>query len=162
MKLQTLVEANIKESLRVIGLLSAIRFYEQHKYDMYKIQIALLLEDVEIVVSPHQKLLNIILSQADFVKKQRDMGLFVGKYCRIANVEEDEDKWWFYCPITNTKLLPTFFFQLSEAYFNDQYTLILDEICAERGTKSDNGDMIVDKYSGFVIRQLGIRGYGRF
>ena len=154
MKLQTLVEAHLKESLRVIGLLSAIRFYELHKYDMYKIQIALLLEDVETIVSPHQKLLNIVLSQSDFVKKQRDIGLFVGKYCRIANIEEDEDKWWYYCPVTNTKLLPTFFFQLSEAYFNDQYTLILDEICAERGTKSDDGDMIVDKYSGFVIRQL--------
>ena len=32
--------------------------------------------------------------------------------------------------------------------------MILDQICADRGTKSDNGDMIVDKYSGFVIRQL--------
>ena len=121
---------------------------------MYKIQGALLLEDVEIVVSPHQKLLNLVLSQPDFVNKQRDIGLFVDKYCRVASFGEDEDQWWFYCPVTNTKLLPTFFFQLSEAYFNGQYADTLDEICAERGTKSDNGDTIVDKYSGFVIRQL--------
>jgi hypothetical protein len=161
-RLKTMVEAELKESLRVEPLLSAIRFYELRKHDMYKVQIAMLLEDTERVSSPHQKLLDLVLSQSDFVNKQRDIGLFVEKYCRDANVGSssgglsigEESPYWYYCPITNTPLLPTFFYELSEAYFDGKYIQILDQICADRGTKSDDGDMIVDKHSGYVIRQL--------
>ena len=43
MKLQTIVEANMKESLRVISLLSAIRFYEQHKYLLQPVILPMLI-----------------------------------------------------------------------------------------------------------------------
>ena len=156
--LRTIIESELNESLRVIGLLKAIKFYEERKYDMHKVQIALQLEDVERTVSPYQKLLDVILSHSDFVKKQENIIAFVNKYCRDAfwspSEEDEEDMYWYYCTATNTKLLPTFLYELAEAYYRDQYTMILDQICAKRGTKSDNGDMIVDKYSGFVIRQL--------
>ena len=157
-QLRVLLSTNYNESLRTIELLKAIQFYEARKYDMEKIQIALLLEDQEKPVSPYQKILNVILGQSDFVSKQRNIGLFIDKYCRESfynpTAENQEDPHWFYCPITNTKLLPTFFYNLSKAYYDNTYLQVLDDICAERGTKSDDGDMIVDKYSGYIIRRL--------
>lgn len=156
--LRVLVESELNESLRVISLLKAIQFYELRKYDMNKVQIALQLDDVERTVSPYQKILDVVLSHSDFVKKQENTIAFVNKYCREAfwspSADEQEDAYWYYCITTNTKLLPTFLYELAQAYYKDQYSMILDQICADRGTKSDNGDMIVDKYSGFVIRQL--------
>ena len=154
--LRVIVETDLVESIRVISLLKAIQFYEKRKYDMNKVQIALQLEDVEKVVSPYQKLLDIILSQSDFVNKQNNIIKFVDKYCREAfySPSDPEDIYWYYCTATNTKILPSFLYELAQAYFKGTYTIILDQICAERGTKSDDGDMIVDKHSGFVIRQL--------
>ena len=156
--LRALVESDLNESLRVIDLLKAISFYENRQYDMNKVQIALQLEDFEVTVSPYQKLLDIILSQSDFVERQNNIIKFVDKYCRDAywspSKEDAEDVYWYYCTATNTKLMPTFLYDLAMAYSKGTYQMILDNICAERGTKSDNGNMIVDKYSGFVIRQI--------
>ena len=43
--------------------------------------------------------------------------------------------------------------QQNSANYNE-YTKQLDLICAERGTISDDGDAIVDKYSGYFIRKI--------
>ena len=70
--LKVIVESELNESLRVISLLKAIQFYELRKYDMNKVQIALQLDDVERTVSPYQKILDVVLSHSDFVKKQEN------------------------------------------------------------------------------------------
>ena len=67
-------------------------------------------------------------------------------YKYTEGVENIHDKYWYYCNETNLILLPTFYKELAEAFKNDNYKSVLDNICKERGTLSDNGDKIVDKY----------------
>jgi hypothetical protein len=126
------------------------------RYDYMKYAIGELLPDRAIISSPHEPLRNLILSQDDFVRKQTDIIKFVNKVCRPS--QEDEDPYWFYCIKTNIKLLPTFYKDLASAYFNGSYIRMLENVSAARGEKSDDGDKIVDKYSGYLIRMLEFDG----
>ena len=152
------MQNKLVEATRVLPLLDAINHYEKRKNDMYKIQLGLLYEDTEKVISPKQKLFDAILSIDDFADKQSKIIRFVDKYCRqnefVMDSAQPESEYWYYCIATNIPLVPTFFYILAQAYFDEQYSSKLDEICAERGTKSDDGNMIVDKHSGYIIRQL--------
>ena len=105
-----------------------------------------LLEKVE---SPHFKLLNAILSQNDFSKKQND----IIKFERLYTVP-GEDIYVRNCKDTNTKLFPVFLSILAEAFNAGKYTEALDQICKEQGVISDDGDKWVDKYSGMVIKNI--------
>jgi uncharacterized membrane protein len=56
---------------------------------------------------------------------------------------------------TNLKLIPKFLYDLAKAYImGDDYAHVLDKICRVQGVLSDDNSSIVDKYSGFVIRNL--------
>lgn len=123
------------------------------KYNNQKVLIGDTSEDYDVVVSPYSKLRNLILGQADFVKKQNDIIRFANTYTREPI--EDEDEHWMYCVETNTKLLPSFFVRLAEAFisgqnYNDEY----EKVCAEQGTLSDDGNAWVDKYSGYIIGRI--------
>ena len=139
----------------IINELIAIRYLDFTKYDRMKYEIALKLQDRTVITSPYAKLRNIILSQTDFVKRQQDILKFINKNCRESNFGfGDESPYWYYCVKTGVKLLPTFYKTLADAYFSGNYLSILDKISADRGTKSDDGDKIVDKYSGYLIRVI--------
>ena len=123
------------------------------RYNKQKVYLADTSDDYDVIVSPFSKLRNLILGQTDFVKKQNDIVRFVNKYTREPT--EDEDEYWKYCVETNTKLLPSFFVKLAEAFisgenYNDEY----EKICAQQGTLSDDGNAWVDKYSGYVIGRI--------
>ena len=107
---------------------------------------------VDIVVSPYAELRDQILGQADFVQKQENFMLFAKEHCRSAI--EEESTFWLYCKETNTKLLPTFLITLASGFPMGLYEDILARMIAERGKLSDDGDAIVDKHSGYVIRYL--------
>tara|TARA_Y100000768_G_scaffold277769_1_gene213155 strand:+ start:3359 stop:9445 length:6087 start_codon:yes stop_codon:yes gene_type:complete len=110
-------------------------------------------EDVEIVVSPHERLRDLILGQNDFVKKQGDIVKFVTMFTRTSN--DGEDPYWLYCIETNIKILPTFLSRLASAFVeHGDYVKELALICKEQGTISDDGDSWVDKHSGYVIRYI--------
>ena len=119
---------------------------------MMNFQIGYQLEpkELETVVSPYENLRNSILNQTDFVKKQRDIILFVERYCR----EEEGDKFWYYCISTNIRLLPSFYKILADSYKLGNYRKTLDMICRNRGTISDDGNNIVDKHSGYIIKSI--------
>jgi hypothetical protein len=138
----------------IINELMAIQYLEKTKYDRLKFDIALSLKDREVIVSPFAELRDRILAQPDFVKKQQDIIKFIDKNCRTANVIAEEDSYWFYCIKTATKLLPTFYQTLANAYFAGEYLQSLERVSAARGTKSDDGDKIVDKHSGYIIRMI--------
>ena len=54
---------------------------------------------------------------------------------------------------TNTKLLPLSIHTLAKAYVTGMdYSLELEKVCTEYGTASDDGESIVDKYSGVVLK----------
>lgn len=109
-----------------------------------------------IVVSPYAELVQIILSQRDFAKKMNDINRFINAFTRKYNDEdENESQYWYYCNKTNTKLLPTFYGKISNAFIlKEDFTKVLDEICAVQGEISDDGDKWVDKYSGYTIRMI--------
>jgi hypothetical protein len=113
----------------------------------------------EIIVSPHMKLRDLILGQEDFVKKQYDIIKFVDKFTREPMITEmKEDAQWKYCVDTNMKLLPAFFYVLALAFVQgsdeNNYIKTLNEISHSHGILSDDGDSIVDKHSGFIIRKI--------
>lgn len=121
--------------------------------------------DIEdIIVSPYEGLRDAILNQSDIVKKYSDILIFIDNYCYQENFDsktetdniDDEKMWWFYCNKTNVKILPTYFKPLAESFFGSKqmYEETINTICNDRGVLSDDGDKIVDKYSGYYIKNI--------
>ena len=118
--------------------------------------------DKEMVVSPFLPLMEMVLSQADFIKKQNDLIRFAQRFTRDANRNitdvEDEDPHWRYCIKTNTKLMPAFLYTLSSAFVQnpDNYLIVMEEIIQTNGKISDDGDSWVDEFSGRIIRRRNL------
>ena len=117
------------------------------------------------IVSPYNKLRDLIVGQSDFIKRQTDILMFVNKYCRQGNPSmansvdgEMENFWWMYCKETNVRLLPTFRFMLAKTFVNnpDNYDKTMSLIIKTIGKESANGDAWVDKHSGEVIREIDL------
>jgi len=109
----------------------------------------------DLIQSPHLRLRDMILDQADFSKKQYDIVRFTEKFCREPMIGElEENQHWKYCLETNTKLLPGFLFDLAKEFISGgDYMRRLDEICRAIGKMSQDGDAYVDEHSGFIIRK---------
>jgi hypothetical protein len=123
------------------------------KYDVMKYNLGKDAKDVFVEKSPMQKLLDMILIQGDFVKRQTDISKFVAYYTRPSG--KDESKWWLYCPISNAKLLPTFVAKLADAFVKkDDYFLTLQRIVAEQGDESGDGESIVDRHTQWIITSI--------
>lgn len=110
----------------------------------------------DIITSPHAELRELILGQDDFIKKQTDICQFVKQYGRAPMVEQlNESPHWFYCVDTNVKLFPMSIYELATTFVSGgNYRKRQDEIAAKLGVMSDDGDSIVDKESGYVIRKI--------
>jgi hypothetical protein len=124
-------------------------------------KIASELEDSENLVSPLITLRDNILSEGDFIKKNKNIIKFVEKFCRKNNPSKTEENiHWFYCLSTELPLLPTFYHELALVVVNDNdqlknnYMRKIETIAAVRGIISDDGDKIVDRYSGYVIKYI--------
>ena len=113
-----------------------------------------------LIESPYIKLRELILSQSDFVKKQMDICRFIEDYCREPMVEQlMESQYWFYCKLTNTQLFPYSLYILADTYISGgNYQFKLDEICKTHGELSEDGDSIVDKHTGRVLRIIDFVG----
>jgi hypothetical protein len=139
-----------------LPMLKLIKLYRFLKEDMLKQSIGNKLQDRDVLVSPYANLRDHILSQSDFVEKQSNIITFVSKLCRPAHDDsaDPENQFWYYCKKTNVPLLPTFYKSLAEAFKREEYKTILEQVCASRGQISDDGEKVVDKYSGYVIRTI--------
>ena len=160
-------ENKIKENFEyyssIIGILSTIENQKLLKYNNQRYKLGSRIEEdaTFAAASPNARLLNLILSQSDFVKKQYDIVRFVNEYTRphVSNIwnsegnSSGEDIHWFYCPKSNTKLLPVFKFNLASEYIRNPngYKDYLDILKSQIGKLSDDGDMWCDKYSGWAI-----------
>ena len=120
------------------------------KYDIQKINIGKMLSAEEVIVSPYEKLKNRILGEYDLSSKMDHILLFINSYCRTSI--NDESIYWYYCIETNVPLLPTFYNDLALGFQTGTYVEALKEIEKIRGTA--DGDNIVDKYSGYIIKKL--------
>lgn len=103
----------------------------------------------EKLASPHLNLLNAILGQKDFSKKQND----ILKFERLYTIS-GESVYVKNCKDTNTKLFPVFLSVLAEAFNSGTYAETLEQVCKEQGVISDDGDKWVDKYSGMIIKNI--------
>ena len=147
--------------LNIISLLSKIETNNMLKYNNQKYKLGLQSEDEEksSPFSPFLTLLNLILRQTDFVKKQTDIIKFASAYTRkslpgLGPLNEFESEHWLYCIKTGVRLLPTFKLELAETFVvGGQYEYInkLDLIKSSIGELSDDGDLWCDKYSGWPI-----------
>lgn len=114
------------------------------------------LEVIEIERSPYTVLLNRILGITDLKEKMTLIKKFIAELTRPANVIDGEDIYFYYCIITNTKLIPTFYNTLADGFFSNSYRESLELIEKNQGIQSDDGDKIVDKYSGHTIRMIDL------
>ena len=105
--------------------------------------------------SPASDILDLILSQSDFVKRQNDISRFVTQFTRPALPVESESQWWLYCIQTGVQLLPTFVYKLANAFIvGENYFMVLQRIAAEQGVLGEDGEAIIDKYTGRVITKI--------
>ncbi len=150
-KLNNTISIHLK-NMRKLEALKEIDLYRANNLH-YEISKTVRKED--IIESPYKYLFELIMGQDDFSKKQNDICKFVEKFCRESNIENlDEDKNWYYCKDTNTKLVPLSLFTLAQCYITGKdYQIELEKVCNEVGTLSDDGDAIVDKHSGFVLKK---------
>jgi hypothetical protein len=133
--------------------------YNNQKYNLLKNKLGNFIDDNSFKpISPSQKLLNLILNQKDFVKKQQDLIRFVNIYTRpsvdgFGPLNELESLHWLYCLTTNVPLLPRFKFDLAVVFINNQSNYInqLDIIKSKIGKLSDDGDWWTDQFSGWPI-----------
>ena len=157
-------EKNIREKLEyfmsIMPIINKIETNALLKYNNQRYNLGLKIEyDSEgQIVSPFAELLNIILSQRDFVKKQHDIIAFANKFTRpglpvMSPTGHPETEHWLYCIKTNVRLLPSFKKTLASAFIDSQYAYqwSLNIIKAEIGQLSDDGDWWTDKYTGWPI-----------
>lgn len=124
-----------------------------YKYNNLNYNLGFEALDIDTIESPYMELMETILGQGDFIKRQSDIIKFINLYTRPAL--ESEDLWWYYCNKTGAKLLPIFMGRLANS-FNKQedYLLEIQKICAEQGTISDDGELWVDKHTGYTITKI--------
>uniref|UniRef100_A0A6C0LNI1 Uncharacterized protein n=1 Tax=viral metagenome TaxID=1070528 RepID=A0A6C0LNI1_9ZZZZ len=158
------MQARYKYCLNIIEKIRAIAEHEMVKYNdlMYKYG-ANEEDDVgEKISSPNAKLLNLILKQGDFVKKQYDIVRFVNAYTRSAvlyglgplNTTENEN--WLYCAQSNIPILPLFRFNMASVFIQNPsgYNDYIDILISQIGKLSDDGNLWVDKHSGWSIQKI--------
>tara|TARA_A100001015_G_scaffold302327_1_gene390392 strand:- start:6 stop:2903 length:2898 start_codon:yes stop_codon:yes gene_type:complete len=113
------------------------------------------LNEEEGIASPYEKIRDKIMGEIDFVKKQQYIQKFITNYTREAKFEENEN--WLYCVDTDIKLIPLFLKKLSEAFLvNHNYLDVVNRLCRDIGTLSDDGDSWVDKHSGYIIKKIDL------
>ena len=123
------------------------------KYNDMKFALAAA-QDTPVTESPYSQLMENILISPDFVKKQGLIISFFNEFTRQPTGDENIN--YYYCIKTNIPLLPTFYVSLATIWLAapQQYMTTLDSIVTQRGVKSDDGDSIVDKFSGRIITHI--------
>jgi hypothetical protein len=155
-ELEKELERNIEYHFKQLRKMERLKEIQSHKQNNLAYELGKLANsNADLIYSPYLKLRDMILGQDDFAKKQADICRFVEKFCREPMVEQlNENAHWHYCKETNTKLFPMSIHQLAETFISGgDYAHKLDEIAHFVGTLSDDGDSVVDKYSGFFLRK---------
>lgn len=152
-------EREIKEKyeyfLSIIPIISKMETNNLLKYNNEKYKLSIGIEDDKkgSIISPFSEVLNIILGQKDFVKKQTDIIRFADKFTRQFISGTSETQHWLYCIKTGAPLLPSFKKELAAAFILSPYNYQnqLEQIKSSNGQLSDDGDWWTDKYTGWPI-----------
>ena len=150
------LDENIKFHQQLLNKLNVLKTIQLNRANNLAYNIGKLATTDDLIRSPYIQIRSIIMGQSDFSKKQLHICLFVENYCRNPMVDElDEDPHWLYCKDTNTKLFARSIYELADTYVNNpsNYMSKMNEICKNVGVLSDDGDDVVDKHTGDVIRK---------
>ena len=147
--------------MSIVPALNKIEINIFLKYNNQKYKLGVIDEEQGSTkpVSPYQHLLNIILGQTDFVKRQYDTIRFADFYSRsfregIGSLGDAELDSWLYCKKSNVPLMPCFKADLANAYVtggSDDYMHLLEYFKSTIGKLSDDGDYWCDANSGWQI-----------
>jgi hypothetical protein len=156
------IDGKFKYYDTVLPRLRHIKYARMTKYNDAQLRHQVSADDFQdILQSPYERLKTIILGQSDLVKRSTDVLNFAERYTRGANERIGEDPHWLYCVKTDVKLMPSFLRRLAAAFMASasasaapSYQSVLRTICREQGELSDEGNAVVDKYSGYVIMQI--------
>ena len=149
------INDNFTDSLKRMGTLLDLIHDKTYKNNYRQYNLGISLEETDTIGSPYIKLRDVILGQADYVKRQQDIVKFVNTFTREPL--EAEDQYWLYCIKTNTKLLPSFLSTIANAFvLQEDLVYTVEKICKEQGKMSDDGDSWVDQYSGYIIRKISL------
>jgi hypothetical protein len=154
-QLLDILKEKLKFHLFMVQRQKILKYAQLTKYNNYYYYLGKAVNKDDVIQSPHVKLFDLILSQDDFAKKQKDIARFVDTFAREPMLDLEEDPYWLYCKETNVKLVPAFLYTLANTYVTGgNYVDKMDEICNEQGTISEDQDAYVDKHSGYVIRKI--------
>jgi hypothetical protein len=149
------INDDFTDALKRMGTLLDLIHNNTYKNNYNQYNLGISLEETDTVASPYLKLRDIILGQADYVKRQQDIIKFVNTFTREPL--ETEDQYWLYCIKTNTKLIPSFLPVIAKAFvLHEDFIYTVEKICKEQGKLSDDGDSWVDAYSGYIIRKISL------
>jgi hypothetical protein len=152
------MEEELKEKVEISmrKLKSLLRYHhvKAHKSNNMAFELGRFVKKQDGVRSPSIESRDKILAQGDFVKLQSDILLFVERCCRDPMVDQlQENPYMLYCTKTNTPLLPTFYWELAQAFVSSNtYSEKLGEIVRKQGV--EEGDTIFDKFTGSVLRKI--------
>lgn len=151
------LEKEIKRNITFCKKIDRIRYLQLYKDNKYAYDLGTVQRNKndgnnEYSHSRWETLLDKIISQTDFIKKQKDILVFAEQFTREPLVETlNETPHWFYCRESNNPLLPIYMYELAKAFVSggsEEYSFKLKEIVQKYGTLSEDGDNIVDKLGG--------------
>jgi len=149
------VNDDLADALKRMGILLDLIHTNTYKYNYKHYNLGATIEETDTVSSPYLPLRDIIMGQADYVKRQQDIIKFVNYFTREALPMEKQ--YWLYCKKTNTPLLPTFLSTLANAFvMQSDFIYTVEKICKEQGKLSDDGDSWVDEHSGYIIKKISL------
>ena len=103
-----------------------------------------------IIKSPYEDLLIAILGLDELERKYELILKFIKNYSIDLN-----DKSWYNCIKTGTKLIPKYLHKLANAYLSyNTYEDTLNLICKEEGTINENNDAWIHRESGFLLKNI--------
>jgi hypothetical protein len=154
---KTRVQADFTRHLAALEKRVILREKRRIKYNQQKAHLALSDDVEEEVVSPYAGVLKMILREPDIAKRQADLVRMVGAF--LIQPPPPHSSHWLLCKKTGVPLLPVFRFQWASVYVSRGPAAaneFMETLKTSIGRKSDDGDMIVDKHTGWTLCSIDL------
>jgi hypothetical protein len=123
---EAVIQEEFQYYMSILGVLTSMEYNNLLKYNNQKYKLGAGFDDDAPIrpISPYASLLNLILGQSDFGKKQNDIIRFVNAYARdpktdsFGPLNERENEHWLYCKKSNVPLIPIFKYDLAGYFVN--------------------------------------------
>jgi hypothetical protein len=156
-ELEALFEQKMKEQITRTSRIYALKQSEAKRANSFAYYLGKYKKETENRVSPHAGLLELILEEPDLGLKQQYIVRFYHAFCREPILAGEEKPYWKYCSETNVALLPTSYYDLAMEYIRGgDYGELLEVLCSTIGDKSSDGDAVIDKYTGRILKKLDL------